>query len=164
MQQTFQYPRTDRISCNPRSRLADKSRHRAFSILERIESPVTWALEAALDRQEIDFQYPRTDRISCNRLISGSAPSAFTIFQYPRTDRISCNRALKSCWPSPARCFQYPRTDRISCNCRAMTTTGATTPTFSILERIESPVTSLAHFFTWCADVLSVSSNGSNLL
>ena len=88
----FQYPRTDRLRCNPaRAQSLDQSsptfsilerivyavtgrgariacQHWAFSILERIVYAVTQSQSRSASAT-IPFQYPRTDRLRCNKRV-----------------------------------------------------------------------------------------------
>ena len=66
----FQYPRSDRITCNQ-------------------ESPRP-------TRPETSFQYPRSDRITCNASNTATVLT-LTAFQYPRSDRITCNTTSTPC-------------------------------------------------------------------
>ncbi len=145
-QVVFQYPRTDRMGCDPcastwqtsSSQLSVSSngsnglrpplhriphgRRGTFSILERIE----WAATGGGGRGSLSvsaFQYPRTDRMGCDRLPVFAVRRVLLSFQYPRTDRMGCDVSPRT-RTTPPHSFQYPRTDRMGCDAHPWRTGG----------------------------------------
>src|SRR5450755_3314989 len=105
-----------------------------FSILTRIDLPVTYAAEWYRPAHPL-FQYPHTDRFACN--IAALVIKAYAvIFQYPHTDRFACNSRVSSARHDGVR-------------------------TFSILTRIDLPVTACPSRRAPVTSPLSVSSHGS---
>src|SRR6266487_4658352 len=83
-----------------------------FSILTRIDAPVTLCVEAWRG-PERDFQYPHTDRCPCNsHHPAHRARARRESFQYPHTDRCPCNELKVVEYVARHTCFQYPHTDR----------------------------------------------------
>src|SRR6266487_630245 len=63
----FQYPHTDRCPCNHLWCASRKQDQRSFSILTRIDAPVTLVYQVENNVKQLDFQYPHTDRCPCKQ-------------------------------------------------------------------------------------------------
>src|SRR6266496_3261495 len=86
----FQYPHTDRCPCNKEGVETLARCMEPFSILTRIDAPVTLQLGRDILNNNV-FQYPHTDRCPCNLLRTGMSTHLYFAFQYPHTDRCPCN-------------------------------------------------------------------------
>ena len=124
---TFQYPRSDRITCNKNAAPLIAKWPTPFSIRVRIESLATvnvcvvWSVR-------FHFQYPRSDRITCNvewiashRALNDLSVSAFGSNHLQPPDDVESRVSRYA--------FQYPRSDRITCN---LHTTSAMTATYAL--------------------------------
>src|SRR3972149_764776 len=65
----FQYPLTDRLSCNSAQMSRKITYKGGFSILSRIVFPATESSGSISIEPMLVFQYPLTDRLSCNSYI-----------------------------------------------------------------------------------------------
>src|SRR5437660_5374058 len=104
----FQYPQTDRTSCDvvlPHNRTNSP---KTFSILKRIEPHATVSV-VARTLSRLHFQYPQTDRTSCDFILSFLTNLTKQTFQYPQTDRTSCDALYSFALSDAHTLFNYPQ-------------------------------------------------------
>jgi len=107
------------------------------------------------------FQYPRTDRTGCNFGVVGLLISRNWLSVSSDGSNGVQHQGLDGFDPVPAG-FQYPRTDRTGCNHPKWPRVTLSSPSFSILGRIERGATLLPGMAAVKRSHLSVSSDGSN--
>jgi len=103
----FQYPRSDRVVCNPLALAPISSSVRAFSIPGRIELSATRPLRGRSPSYPIPFSIPGRIELSATSAGLIAARLVF-VFQYPRSDRVVCNGHVGSDGSTPAGPFSIP--------------------------------------------------------
>src|SRR6266516_677242 len=88
------------------------------------------------------FQYPQPDRYPCTVIDPSALRRWYSSFQYPQPDRYPCNLPRDQRQHRAVN-FQYPQPDRYPCNRITRKPFDSSVLTFSILNRIDIPATTV---------------------
>jgi len=114
----FQYPRSDRVVCNSYQTPPARRGRRTFSIPGRIELSATPSRRWNPPLTSRSFSIPGRIELSATRPGTTLALPLVLDFQYPRSDRVVCNPEFTVVVRSPAHSFSIPGRIELSATSR----------------------------------------------